>query len=128
MPAGEGGAVSVVGGEDIVLFQQSANKEAAAEFMRYLLSEEVQLQLATTGQMPVLNSAIESDFVKNHEFFGIFLEQLKTAKARTPHPNWSQIEEVMTNTGSNILNGVIDVQEGLDQAVEQINPLLTIPE
>jgi multiple sugar transport system substrate-binding protein len=128
MPAGKGGAVSVVGGEDIVLFQQSANKEAAAEFMRYLLSEEVQLQLATTGQMPVLNSAIESDFVKNHEFFGIFLEQLKTAKARTPHPNWSQIEEVMTNTGSNILNGVIDVQEGLDQAVEQINPLLTIPE
>jgi multiple sugar transport system substrate-binding protein len=128
MPAGDGGSVSVVGGEDIVMFQQSQNKAAAENFMRYLLSEDVQLKLASTGQMPVLKSVIESDFVKNHEFFGIFLEQLKTAKARTPHPNWSQIEEVMTNTGSNILNDVVGFQEGLDLAVEQIDPLLVIPE
>ncbi len=52
MPAGDGGSISVVGGEDIVMFQQSQNKAAAESFMRYLLSEDVQLKLATTGQMP----------------------------------------------------------------------------
>jgi len=126
LPAGDGGSVSVVGGEDIVLFQQSQNKDAAVKFLEYLLSEEVQLQLATTGQMPVLKSAVDSDFVKDHDFFGIFLEQLETAKARTPHPNWSRIEEIMTNTGTAILNGTVGVQEGLDEAVQLIDPLLPL--
>jgi multiple sugar transport system substrate-binding protein len=126
LPAGEGGSVSVVGGEDIVLFQQSQNKDAAVKFLEYLLSEDVQLQLATTGQMPVLKSVIESDFVKEHDFFGIFLEQLETAKARTPHPNWSRIEEIMTNTGTAILNGTVGVQEGLDEAVQLMDPLLPL--
>lgn len=126
LPAGGGGSVSVVGGEDIVLFQQSQNKDAAVKFLEYLLSEDVQLQLATTGQMPVLKSVIESDFVKEHDFFGIFLEQLETAKARTPHPNWSRIEEIMTNTGTAILNGTVGVQEGLDEAVQLMDPLLPL--
>lgn len=126
MPAGDGGSVSVVGGENIALFQQSQNKEAAVRFLEYFLSEDVQLQLATTGQMPVLRSAVDSDFVKNHDFFGIFLEQLETAKARTPHPNWSRIEEIMTNSGTAILNGTIGVQEGLDEAVQLMDPLLPL--
>lgn len=126
LPAGPGGSVSVVGGEDIVLFQQSENKDAAMTFMKYMLSEETQLKLVSVGQMPVLKSAVDSDTIKNHEFFGIFLEQLETAKARTPHPQWSKIEEIMTNTGSAILNGDVEVQTGLDQAASEIDPLLPL--
>jgi multiple sugar transport system substrate-binding protein len=126
MPAGDGSSVSVVGGEDIVMFQQSDKKDAATKFMKYLLSEETQLKLVSVGQMPVLKSAVESDTIKNHEFFGIFLEQLTTAKARTPHPRWSKIEEIMTNTGSAILNGEVSVKAGLDDAVSQIDPLLPL--
>jgi multiple sugar transport system substrate-binding protein len=126
MPAGKGGSVSVVGGEDIVMFQQSDKKDAATKFMKYLLSEETQLKLVSVGQMPVLKSAVESDTIKNHEFFGIFLEQLLTAKARTPHPRWSKMEEIMTNTGSAILNGEVDVTTGLNDAVSQIDPLLPL--
>lgn len=126
IPAGESGSISVVGGEDIVLFQQSTKKEAALEFMQYLLSEETQLKLVSVGQMPVLKSAIDSDTIKSHEYFGIFLEQLKTAKARTPHPRWSKIEEIMTNTGSAILTGEVEIQAGLDDAVTQIDPLLPL--
>jgi multiple sugar transport system substrate-binding protein len=126
MPAGDGGSISVVGGEDIVMFQQSDKKDAATKFMKYLLSEETQLKLVSVGQMPVLKSAVESDTIKNHEFFGIFLEQLKTAKARTPHPRWSKIEEIMTNTGSAILNGEVSAKAGLDDAVSQIDPLLPL--
>lgn len=124
VPAGAGGSVSVVGGEDIVMFQQSQNKEAAAEFMRFMLSEEVQLQWAEKGQMPVLKSAASSDMIKNHPFFGIFLEQLKTAKARTPHPAWSQMEEVMTNTGTAILSGAAELQKALDEAAAQMDSLM----
>ena len=37
IPAGPGGSVSVVGGEDIVMTKSSKNKAAAAEFTRFML-------------------------------------------------------------------------------------------
>ncbi len=124
LPAGDGGSISVVGGEDIVMFQQSKNKEAATEFMKYMLSEDVQLKMAEQGQVPVLKSAIDSDYIKNHPFYGIFLEQLKTAKARTPNPAWSKMEEIITNTGNAILNGTVATQAGLDDAAAKLDALL----
>jgi multiple sugar transport system substrate-binding protein len=128
MPAGPGGHISVVGGEDIVMFQQSKYKEAAAEFMRFMLSEEIQLKMAEVGQMPVLKSSLESDYIKNHEFFGYFLEQLKTAKARTPHPNWNKIEETYTLAGGIYLRGEKSFEEAFDEAATTIDALLPLPE
>ncbi|MBC7250668.1 MAG: extracellular solute-binding protein, partial [Anaerolineae bacterium] len=62
MPAGDGGSISVVGGEDIVLLQQSQHKEAALEFIRFTLSPEYQLKMAETGQLMVLSELLESDY------------------------------------------------------------------
>ena len=126
VPAGPAGSISVVGGEDIVLFKQSTHKAEALEFMKYMLSEDVQLKMLSVGQVPVLKSAINSDTVKNHPYIGLFLEQLKTAKARTPHPKWNQIEQIMSNTGAAILSGKVGIQAGLDDAVKQIDKLLPI--
>jgi len=126
VPAGPTGSISVVGGEDIVLFKQSTHKAEALEFMMYMLSEDVQLQMLSVGQVPVLKSAIDSDTVKNHPYIGIFLEQLKTSKARLPHPNWNKIEQIMSNTGAAILSGQVDIQTGLDDAVVEIDKLLPI--
>lgn len=127
MPAGPAGSISVVGGEDIVMFQQSQHKEAAAEFIRFMLSEETQLAMAEVGQMPVLLSAIETDYIQQHEFYPIFLEQIKTAKARTPHPNWSKIEETYTLAGGSYLLGEMSFEEAFDAAAATIDGLLPIP-
>ena len=128
MPAGPGGSVSVVGGEDIVMFQQSQHKEEAADFIRHMLSEETQLQLVEVGQMPVLTSVLETDTIQNHDFFAIFLEQIETAQARTPHPNWTQIEEVLTNAGASYLRGEQTFDEAFAAATLEIDPLLVLPE
>ena len=45
MPAGKGGSVSVLGGEDISMFQ-SANKEAAWKFMQFMTSPYAQEELS----------------------------------------------------------------------------------
>jgi multiple sugar transport system substrate-binding protein len=124
MPAGEGGSISVVGGEDIVMFQQSQHKEAAAEFIRFLLSEEIQVKLASVGQMPVLESANETSDIKEHPFFGVFLEQLQTAKARTPHQNWNKIEETYSQAGGVFLAGEQSFEEALGGAATIIDGLL----
>lgn len=125
MPAGKGGSISVVGGEDIVIFQQSKNKEASAKFVSYMLTLDTQMQMATVGQMPVLKAASEGENLsKLPDFFGVFLQQLETAKARTPVANWTKIEQIITDAGTGILNGTTGVQDGLDGAVTQIDPLL----
>ncbi|HTX80110.1 MAG TPA: extracellular solute-binding protein [Longilinea sp.] len=125
MPAGKGGSVSVVGGEDIVMFQQSKNKEAAAKFIDFMLSIDTQMQMASVGQMPVLKAANEGDnLAKLPDYFGIFFKQLENAKARTPVSNWTKIEQIISDAGTAILNGTTPVQQSLDGAVTQIDPLL----
>ena len=128
IPAGDGGSISVVGGENIVLFantlKDEARKDAALEFLKFTQSDEYQLKMSETGQLTVLPALLENDYYKNHPYYGIFLEQLKTARARLPNPNWTAIEEVLSNAGGLILRGEMTAKEALDAAVEEINPLL----
>jgi multiple sugar transport system substrate-binding protein len=106
------------------LFEQSANKEAAAEFIRFMLSEETQLKMSEAGQMPVLSTFIETGAFADHPFFGVFLAQLETAGARMPHPNWPELKEIVISTGGAILSGEKPVQQALDDAVAQMDSLL----
>jgi multiple sugar transport system substrate-binding protein len=124
MPAGKGGSISVVGGEDIVMFQQSKNKEAAAEFIRFMLSMDTQMGFASIGQMPVLKATSTAEnLAKMPAYFAIFLQQLNTAQARTPVPFWTQMEQILSDAGSAILNGTVTPQAGLDAAAAKIDAL-----
>ncbi len=52
-PAGAGGSIDVVGGEDINVLASSAHQEQAMDFVRFALSDEYQLTMAGVGQIPV---------------------------------------------------------------------------
>ncbi|MBA7676613.1 hypothetical protein ES703_84857 [subsurface metagenome] len=120
VPEGPGGSSSVIGGEDLVLFEGSQNKDAAYKFIEFMLSEETQLIMAETGQIAVLNSIAESDFIKDHAFYPIYMEQLKTAKARTAHPGWQRMDDAIKLGIEEAMNEVKTVQEALDDVAEQI--------
>lgn len=122
VPEGPGGSISVVGGEDIVVFAQTQNKEAALAFLRFLLSEEAQLEMGKVGQMPVLTSL--SGHAELPDYFATFGQQLETARARTPHPNWTLIDEALANAVLEALRGDKPVQQALDDAAAVIDPLL----
>lgn len=124
-PGGKGGSVNVVGGEDVVLFKQSQHPEQAMEFIRFMMSEEYQMKMAEVGQLPVRNDLIDSDFFKSHPYYGYFLEQLKTSQSRTAHPNWSKMDEIITEAGQLILRHEKTPQEALDEAAAKIDALLT---
>lgn len=123
MPAGKGGSISVVGGEDIAVFQQSPNKDAAMEFVRYMLTPEAQLAMAEVGQMPV-RTDVTDQAIKSQPYFQYFFDQIKTSRARLPHPNWPKIESILTDAGQVILRGEQDPQKALDDAAAKIDPLL----
>jgi multiple sugar transport system substrate-binding protein len=123
-PAGAAGSIDIVGGEDINLMSQSQNQEAAMEFIRYLMSQDYQLKMMEVGQIPVRADLMETDAVKNHPYLGIFLEQLKTSKARTAHPAWSQMDSILTDAGQYIFRKEKTPQQALDDAAAQIDELL----
>ncbi len=124
MPTGPGGSVSVIGGENLVIFKSSKYTDAAWTFAQYLLSDEAQIAMATTGQMPVTRSASQSQVMKGVPYFGSYVTQLGTAKPRTVSPNWPKIEKILTNAFEAALRGTSTVKEALDGAAAQIDPLL----
>lgn len=122
VPAGSGGSASVVGGEDIVVFKSTKDKEAALAFTRFMVSEEAQLAMGKIGQMPVLQSLAGSSELP--DFYPMFQEQLKTAKARTPVPSWPKIDELVSNAVLTALRGDAPVQAALDEAATAVDALL----
>jgi len=123
IPAGPGGSVSVVGGEDIVMTRSSKNKAAAAEFTRFMLSPWAQNQMARAGQMTVLQS-LTKQLVKIHPYYSIYLKQIATARPRTPTPKWPQIDQVLQTEIAKAFKGDESVQQALDSAAKQIDGLL----
>ncbi|MGH2477632.1 MAG: extracellular solute-binding protein [Candidatus Limnocylindrales bacterium] len=122
VPAGPSDTASVVGGEDVVVFKSTQNKEAALAFTRFMVSEDAQLAMGKIGQMPVLQSlAGHSDLP---DYYPMFQEQLKTAKARTPVPSWPKIDEAVSNAILKALRGEASVQGALDEAATQVDGLL----
>jgi multiple sugar transport system substrate-binding protein len=123
IPTGPDGTnSSVVGGEDVVVFDGSQNKEAAMKWAAFLLSEESQKMMAEVGVVPTLSALVGDPAMP--EYFGVFLEQLKTAQARVPHPKWSDMDNAINNAFQRMLRGEQTPQEALDQAAEEINALL----
>ena len=123
IPAGPGGSVSVVGGEDIVMTKTSKNKAAAAEFTRFMLSPWAQNQMARAGQMTVLKN-LTKQLVKIHPYYSVYLKQIATARPRTPTPKWPQIDKVLETELAKAFKGDETVQQALDSAAKQIDALL----
>jgi multiple sugar transport system substrate-binding protein len=123
VPKGPGGSVSVVGGEDIVMSQSSKKKAAAKQFIRFMLSPWTQTEMAHAGQMPV-RADVSKQLTKINAYFGIFAQQLKVARPRTPSPNWPQIDTVLGKAVASAIQGNESTKAALDDAARQIDQLL----
>lgn len=122
MPAGEGGSISVLGGEDIAMFN-TANREAAWKFMQFMTGEYAQTAMAKCGQIPVNKAALESDVVKNADYEP-FIKAIETAKARPTVAAWSEMDNELTNAMTAVVNGEKTAQEAMDELAVAFDELL----
>lgn len=122
MVAGDGGSSSVVGGENIVMFDKTANKDSALAFMQFMLAEPQQIAMGKTGQMPVLKSL--SGNKELPAYFATFQKQLETAQPRTPNPSWPKIDEAIDTAVQQVLRGEKEPQAALDEAAATVDQLL----
>lgn len=124
MFSGSGGSVSTVGGEDLSISQQSKNKALAAQFMRYLLTPEVQEKLAQTDGVISPEAALAGQMTAIHPYFAPFLEQLKVARPRLVDPQWLKIDNIFTVEVTKAFQGQETANQALDNAAAQIDTLL----
>ena len=122
MPAGEGGSISVLGGEDIAMFN-TANREAAWKFMQFMTGEYAETAMAMCGQIPVNKAALESDTVKNADY-SPFIQAIETAKARPTVAAWSEMDNELTNAMTAVVNGEKTAQEAMDELAVVFDELL----
>ncbi|MDQ4503454.1 extracellular solute-binding protein [Sinomonas sp. ASV322] len=123
MFSGSAGSISVVGGEDIVMTQQSKNKALAAEFVRYMLSPDAQQAMGKVGQLSA-EPALAADMASYAPYYAPYLEQLKTARPRPATPQWAKVDDIFTKQVQLAFQGKVTVQQALDSAASQIDPLL----
>lgn len=122
MPAGAGGSHSVLGGEDIAMFN-TANKEGAWEFMKFMTSPYAQEEMAKCGQIPVNKTALESETVKSAGY-APFLDAIVTAVARPPVAAWSDIDSALTTAVTDIIVNGADAQATLDALAAEVDAML----
>lgn len=113
IPAGEGGSISVLGGEDIAMFN-SANKEAAWKFMQFMTSEYAETEMAKCGQIPVNKAALESETVKAADY-APFIEAIQTAKARPTVAAWSEMDNDLQVAMNAVVTSEKTAQEAMDE-------------
>ncbi len=95
LPAGSAGSLTVNGGEDLVIFENSDVKEAAWVFANFLMSDFSQTAQAVGGGhlIPTVKAVAESEEVQNAPNMKVYLEQLEGAVPRTPTPAWEKISD-----------------------------------
>lgn len=117
---------SIVGGESIGIFNSCKHPEEAFLFIKFLLSEEVQVLMGQEmGQMPVLKSAAKNPKLTSDEVWSVYLEQLNNAKTRIPSPEKATIEEYIKDAFDSILTGAATTEDGLKQAAKLLDEVLS---
>jgi len=124
VPAGPGGSVSVVGGEDINMTTASKHQKEAMKFLAFTQSADFQLAMAKTGQMSVVKSLGDQEASQNPDL-APFITQLATARPRPSVPQAPAIDTALQDELTKAFQGKQTVQQALDNAAKTIDGLLT---
>jgi len=124
VPAGPGGSISVVGGEDINMTTASKHQAEAMKFIQFTQTADYQIAMAKTGQMSVVKS-LDAQEASTVPAFAPFIKQLQTARPRPSVPQAPAIDTALQNELTKAFQGSESVQQALDNAAKAIDPLLT---
>lgn len=116
---------SFAGGELITIPTSSEHPEAAEEFIKFALSEEVQVEVfAKAGSIPVREDLFENQYFNEEPRYQVFTEALKVGDV--PYSTeYNQIfSEPVLGSIQRALNGEVTPQEAFENAEKEINNIL----
>lgn len=128
LPAGSNGSISVLGGEDFMMFKTSdeAHKKASWEFIKFMTGKHAQVEMAKVGQMPVNKEALsDPEAIEAIPLLPEFSKALETAKSRPVTAKWGEMENIIATKVAEAITGQKDVKKALDEAAEEIDKLIS---
>ena len=127
LPVPEQGAErsSAMGDFNWAIFANTDHPEESFKVLEYFVSQDNRM-FKDFGQLPARSdiSIPETGEPKKDAALKVFVEQLKYAKPRGPHPEWPKISKAIQDAIQASLTGQMTSQEALDQAAAKIKAVL----
>lgn len=124
MPTNTSKSISVVGGEDMVMFQSCKNQQAAWAFMKFMFSEDAQKTMALeVNQYPVNKKVSQMSELASNPVFKAYMQQLDTAWARIPNPSIEEMDNDISLAFEKAFRHKGTVKENLDALAKQLDTL-----
>ncbi len=118
LPGPTGIGASNAGGSSLVVFERSANKDAAWKLVEYLSEPESQLRmLELAGSLPPRRSVWTDPRLTRDAHVRAFGEQLEHARATPKVPEWERIANELRLVAEQAVRGGLD----LDAAVAELD-------
>ncbi len=125
MPGLNGPGVSTLGGHNLAIGTYAANKGTAADFIKYMSSEEVaKADTLATGQAHV-NRALYSDpdILKKFPHFPILLKSIETANPRPKVVKYGDATLAMQDSAYSALQGQVTPEAALSDLQSKLESL-----
>jgi multiple sugar transport system substrate-binding protein len=125
LPAGPAGSISVVGGENLVMFTNGKHHDESWVFVKFLMGEYAQETMALkTGLIPTVIEVAQSEKVMGAPYMDVYVNQLNDALARTPHPSWEKMSDKIGQCFESILRHESTAKEAMDKLAPELDELL----
>lgn len=113
---------SALGGMNVAIPKKSQNADAAFRFMEAI--GQKQDKLWNEVGFLTARTDITTENPREEDAYNTFVEQLKGAKARGPHPEWPKISKVIYQTLQDVLIGKVEPQKAVERAQKSIDRIV----
>lgn len=114
---------SSLGGYDWIIPKDAQNPDGAFAFIEYMADPKIVAEGWNTGRLPPRTDIV----IANPQWpqsYAIYHEQLETARARGPHPQWPEISRAMQTAIQEAIIGKRSAADALADAAKKIQPIL----
>jgi multiple sugar transport system substrate-binding protein len=117
-------STSFVGGAELAVLKNSANRDAAWKFVQYLVQPSTQVAwYKDIADLPAVKSAWNDPTISGEQSLKVFGEQLNDAKAPPSIPQWEEVSKQMDDWLEKACLGQVtpqDAAKGMQQAAQGI--------
>lgn len=130
LPKGPSKQATIVGGEYLAIFKQSAHPKEAWTFVKWMIKPETQAFWAMkSGYLPIRHKALSvpefQNYLKDNPNFKVFVDQMDYGMAQKPIDYGGlQIQRHIAEAIEKSTVGNQDVKQALEQAAAKSNSLL----